>query len=382
MKRHFYGRCLSIFVGILTLTITVSALFSLAQQGPLASEPQQSTSELQLGTEVIPFDDPVIAYPTPTCRAGIQQFDAGLGQLGALKDLAAIRSALQRALDGEDVRLAQYIQERLSELITADTGIMRAVLNDVGSAPELERNVFLLAIQNAAIGDSQVVEQLLSTAEQPGDAELRRHALAALQTQPLLSIAHLDRLATLGKGATGDRIAIAATSVIGLVLRNDQTRVDEYATRLLDIAQAQTDLEVAYLAVEMVGHPAVTLGALSVQRLTNLLNNHPSLALRKLAVHVLSSARDTQTVLKVYEQAFKENTDLCVRWAIMKFSLRAVGAKALPLLAEFAALEPGLQQDATEFRQMYDSGIVDFEHIWLAKTAKGFHRCDMGPADF
>jgi hypothetical protein len=373
----------SLIINFAIFALTVmTAPSPFAQEGIPAQETAQSTVELQLETNSPPFDDPIIVFPTPTCRAGILQFDAGLGQLGALKDLAAIGSALQRALDGEDVRLAQYIQEWLSELITADTGIMRAVLNDMGSATEVERNVFLMAIQDAAIDDSQVVDQLLNTAEKPGDAELQRRALAALQTQPSLSAVQLDRLTALGKEATGDRIAIAATSVIGLVLRNDQTRVDEYATRLLDIAQAQTDLAVAYLAVEMVGHPAVTLDTLSVQRLTNLLNNHPSLALRKLAVHVLSSARDTQTVLKVYEQAFKENMDLCVRWAIMKFSLRAVGAKALPLLAEFAALEPGLQQDAAEFRQMYDSGIVDFEHIWLAKTAKGFHRCDMGPAGF
>jgi hypothetical protein len=171
----------------------MTATSPFAQEGIPAQETAQSTAESQLEPNSPPFDDPVIVFPTPTCRAGIRQFDAGLGQLGALKDLAAIRSALQQALDGEDVRLAQYIQERLSELITADTEIMRAVLNDMGSAPELERNVFLLAIQNAAIGDAQIVEQLLSTAEQPGDAELRRRALAALQTQPSLSIAHLDR---------------------------------------------------------------------------------------------------------------------------------------------------------------------------------------------
>lgn len=381
MRDMFCHRFLSITIAVVAWPFVVaSSLF--AQEGIFTQETAESTIASQLETDPLFFDDPVIVFPTPTCRAGIRQFDAGLGQLGTLEDLDAIRSALQRALDGEDVRLAQYIQERLSELITADIGIMHDVLNDVDSAPEEERNVFLLAIQDASVGDSQVVEQLLNTAEKPGDAELRRRALSALQTQPSLTAPELDRLAALGEGATEDRIAMAATSVIGLVMRNDQTRADEYATRLLDIAQAQTDLEVAYLAVEMVDHPAVTLGTPSVQRLANLLNNHPSLALRKLAVHVLSSARDTQTVLNVFEQAFKENTDLCVRWAIMKFSLRAAGAKALPLLAEFAALEPGLQQDAVEFQQMYDSGIVDFEHIWLAKTAKGFHRCDMGPGDF
>ena len=272
-----------------------------------------------------------------------------------------------------------FAQEGIPSQETAERTLESQLETD--SPPE-ERNVFLLAIQDASVGDSQVVEQLLNTAEKPGDAELRRRALTALQTQPSLTATELDRLTALGEGATEDRLAMAATSVIGSVMRNDQTRADEYATRLLDIAQAQTDFEVAYLAVEMVDHPAVTLDTLFVQRLANLLNNHPLLALRKLAVLVLSSARDTQTVLKVYQQAFKDNTDLCVRWAIMKFSLRAAGAKALPLLAEFVALEPDLQQDAAEFRQMYDSGIVDFEQIWLAKTAKGFHRCDMGPANF
>ena len=272
-----------------------------------------------------------------------------------------------------------FAQEGIFSQETAESTIESQLETD--SPPE-ERNVFLLAIQDASVGDAPVVEQLLNTAEKAGDAELRRRALSALKTQPSLTTTALDRLAALGKGATEDRLAIAATSVIGSVMRNDQTRADEYATRLLDIAQAQTDLEVAYLAVEMVDHPAVTLDTLFVQRLTNLLNNHPLLALRKLAALVLSSARDTQTVLKVYQQAFQDNPDLCVRWAIMKFSLRAAGAKALPLLAEFAALEPDLQQDADEFRQIYDSGIVDFEQIWLAKTAKGFHRCDMGPANF
>jgi hypothetical protein len=64
---------------------------------------------------------------------------------------------------------------------------------------------------------------------------------------------------------------------------------------------------------------------------------------------------------------------------MLKFSVRAAGAKALPLIEEFAALDPRFQKDHLDFKDIFASGIVDWEHVWLAKNAQGEHPCDLAP---
>lgn len=61
--------------------LIVSTSFAFAQFEPLTSQPEQSTSELQLSTDAPPLQQPEIVFPTPTCRTGLVQFDIGLGQL-------------------------------------------------------------------------------------------------------------------------------------------------------------------------------------------------------------------------------------------------------------------------------------------------------------
>lgn len=120
-------------------------------------------------------------------------------------------------------------------------------------------------------------------------------------------------------------------------------------------------------------------GEVSRRRLASLILHHPSAPVRVMAASVISTARDTEEVLKVYQQAFQESNDLCVRWNMLKFSLRAAGAGALPLVEAWAKQDARFLQDYSDFKALYDSGIVDWGRIWLGKTANGFHQCDLAP---
>jgi hypothetical protein len=91
-------------------------------------------------------------------------------------------------------------------------------------------------------------------------------------------------------------------------------------------------------------------GDASLQRLANIVLHHPSENIRIEAALVMSTARNSESVLRVYRQAFQENNNFCFRWNIIKFSVRTAGAKALPLLEEYALLDPRFQQDYQDFK--------------------------------
>lgn len=331
--------------------------------------------------EVSPPGEPEIIFPTPTCRAGITQFDASIGQLGTLGDLQSIRTALQQAIASDDPQLGQYLRERLTELIGQDSARALEVIGWAENTHGIELGIYMQAVKDsAAVRDPQVVERLLTMAERHADTQHAVAALDALETQPSLTPAQLDRLATLGKDKAGGPAAKAAVLAIGKVMENDLERFEEYVARLLDIAESQVHEDVVALALEMSGtYTQPMFGDVSRQRLANFILHHPSKNVRIGAALVISTARDTEAVLKVYRQAFRESNDLCLRWNMLKFSVRAAGAKALPLIEEFAALDPRFQKDQLDFKDIFASGIVDWEHVWLAKNAQGEHPCDLAP---
>ncbi|MCS6926627.1 MAG: HEAT repeat domain-containing protein [Candidatus Binatia bacterium] len=370
-------------IGLL-FPVAFFAFSSLVQQGLPSANPSQAAVDLQsenilASTEPLPFEDPDMLFPTPTCRVGLMQFDAGLSQPARLSDLQSIRTAIQQAITSNDLQLEQYLKARLAELIGTDANTALAVLDAAETAQELELSICLQAVRDsAAVHNPQVVERLLTMAEQHTDPQHQYLALASLRTQSALTAAQLDRLAVLGKERTKVVVARAATGVIGHVMRNDFARFEEYVGRF--IAESQVHEEVVYYAVELSGvYTQTPFGDVSRQRLARIVLHHPSKDVRREAALVISTAQDREAVLKVFQQAFREDNDFCLRWALVKFSVRAAGAKALPLLEEFATLDPRFQQDYLDFKSLYDAGIVDWEHIWLAKNEKSPHPCDAAP---
>ena len=73
--------------------------------------------------------------------------------------------------------------------------------------------------------------------------------------------------------------------------------------------------------------------------------------------------------------AFKTDTDLCARWAMFRFAARAAGPDALPVMADMAADDPRFAADYQMFAQIYQSGVVDFERVWLLLPDQDPHDC-------
>jgi hypothetical protein len=378
-KRFF--STLSTFI----LVVLVSQFF--VPQRTVLADPNPNSSELSLGSSSLNTDplflgEPEFIFPSPICRADIKQFDAGIGQLRTLGDLQSLRTAFQKASSNDDRQLRKYLQERLVEVIGTDQNAALAVIESAETAQGTDSIEHLEALGNSpAARTPQVAERLLSMAEKDTDMRRRVLALKALQGQPSLTEIQLDRLSALGKDKTRPETARASVITIGRVMEKDFDHFEHYVERLLDIAESQNDDDISALAVEMSGmHSDPPFGDVSRNRLANILLTHPSAGVRSVAALVIATARDTEAVLKVYQQAFQESNDFCLRWHIFKFSFRAAGAKALPLAETLAKQDSRFLQYYADFKALYDSGIVDWDHVWLGKIAQGDLPCD-GPSD-
>jgi hypothetical protein len=384
LKKRLFS-CSCRLLSTFSLLVLVSH-FLAPQYGVLADSTPNSFA-LPLGNELITTDPPILGepefiFPSPTCRADIKQFDAGVGQLGMLGDLQSLLTVFKQSSSSDDLQLRKYLQERLVEVVGTDQNAALAVVESVETAQGAESIEQLEALENApAARTPQVAERLLIMAEQDVDPRRRVLALKALQGQPSLTETQLDRLTALGKDKARPETARASVITIGRVMEKDFTHFEHYVERLLDIAESQNDDDISALAVEMSGmHSDPPFGDVSRNRLANILLSHPSAGVRSVAALVIATARDTEAVLKVYQQAFQESNDFCLRWHIFKFSFRAAGAKALPLAETLAQQDSRFLQHYADFKALYDSGIVDWEHIWLGKISQGELPCD-GPSD-
>ncbi len=100
--------------------------------------------------EVWPSGEPAIIFPTPTCRAGITQFDASVGQLSTLGDLQSIRTAFQQAGASDDSQLGQYLRERLTELIGQDSARALEVIGWAENTHGIELGIYMQAVKDSA----------------------------------------------------------------------------------------------------------------------------------------------------------------------------------------------------------------------------------------
>jgi hypothetical protein len=164
---------------------------------------------------------------------------------------------------------------------------------------------------------------------------------------------------------------------IGRVMDNDFQRTgrfDPYLGKLLEVALDSTAPEVRGLAIEMGTYPDARIEGQSLQQLAKLQAEDPDPDVREMAALVMSSGRDTQAVLDAFARSFPKEQNECVRWAIVRYALRAAGARALPLLESFARQDARFRQDHAEFKALYDAGQVDFDRVFLGKA--NHHNCE------
>jgi len=324
-------------------------------------------------TAPVPEERPLAVeqIPMPGCWDGLQEFDR-------TASMDTVRAALLAAIANKDRYLAAYLQERLTELVGNDPDRALQVLEWSKGTSHPELGIYMEALKAApAVHDAKVSGQLLKLGEDKGATlQARSAALGALETQRRLGPSDLKRLKAVALDETVDSVAWVATRTLGRVMKEDYERTGNYAPywkELLDISSKSDDMAVRLLALEMPSYSNPLIGEESFAQLAHTLKTDRERDVREMAAFRLGVTRAPDKALKVYRAAFEQEHDVCVRWALFRFTVRVAGAAALPLLAEYAAKDPRFMKDYTEFKDLYASGTVDFARIWLKKAEH--HSC-------
>lgn len=304
--------------------------------------------------------------PTPPCWEGLLALDEG----GSLDDLIA---ALQLTTD--DPLLREYLQERLAQAIGDSPASALSVIERAAKAGAPLTGYLLEAVKRApAAQQSKVADKLLALGTNPGAShELRRAALDALESQHRLGAESIQRLKAVALDDQADEVGWVAARTLGRVMVEDYQRTGrftDYWHELLDIGHRSTDAAVRALSLEMPSYGDIPVDSESIGQLSKILKSDPDRQVREMAAFRLGLSREPDRALQAFRESFSSESDLCVRWAIFRFAVRAAGAKALPLLEQLAAAEPRLRPDYEDFRSLYASGSVDFVRIWLGKPER------------
>jgi hypothetical protein len=304
--------------------------------------------------------------PGAHCWQGLLEID----RAGSLPEL---RDVLARALASGDELLATYVGDRLAEVVGADVARAAELLDwaEQAAGPEVEIVLGALA-RTAAVHDRAIGDRLLRTGEDRGGDETRRTAaLAALETQRRLDAPALARVATMATSDPSSGVAWTATRTLGRVMKEDFTRTgayEPYWDQLLAISARAQEPAVRVLALEMPAYVDPVLGVTYIDELAAVLRDAPEREVREMAAFQLGLTEDPARVLGVFRAAFPRERDVCVRWAMLRFAVRAGGPRALPLLEEMVRIDRRFAEDVADFRRIYATGVEDFERVWLDKV--------------
>jgi hypothetical protein len=306
--------------------------------------------------------------PMPHCWEGLAEFDRNAS-------LENFRGALAAAMSARDRVLAEYLQERLTELVGDDAGKALQVLSWAEQASPTELGIYMEALKAApAVHRPEVARKLLSMGEDKGAQLMHRAAaLDTLETQKRLAPADIQRLKAIAMDPTVDSVAWVSARTLGRVMKEDFERTGTYTPywqELLDLGEKSEDMAVRKLALEMPSYSTPVLDEGSIDRLSTILQTDRERDVREEAAFQLSVTESPEKALAAYKAAFPKEHDVCVRWAIFRFAVRAAGAGAFPLLREFARQDPRFQADVDDFQRLYASGTVDFSRIWLGKEER------------
>jgi hypothetical protein len=278
----------------------------------------------------------------------------------------------------KDPLVRDYLKGRLAELIGDDEGRASMVLGWAREAPPVEFKLLMAGLRGSK-ALPKVGAQLTSLGlDESLDLGRRAGFLDELQRLPQLEPAALDKLAHFAKDATSGEAGWVTTRSIGRVMKEDFKRTGNfkpYLDKLLTIGTESLDEKVRYLALEMEMHADAPLDRQATQQLAKLLATEGSEEVRQMVVHDLSLAQDKNQALEIYAQAFANEKDLCVRWALFRFAARTAGKDALPVMADMAMIDPRFQGNYQDFERLYASGIVDFSRIWFSLPTQDPHGC-------
>jgi hypothetical protein len=316
-------------------------------------------------------DGPREQIPMPGCWEGLLELDKNAS-------LDSLRAALAEAISANDRFLAEYLKDRLTEVVGNDAERGLQLVEWAAQANGVETGLYLEALKAApAVRNPAVSERLLKLGEdKSAQIATRASALDALGTQHHFTPESLQRLKAIAMDVDADSAAWLATRTMGRVMKEDFERTGNYASywkELLDIGQNSKELAVRQLALEMPSYSNPLLDSASVDQLAELMKKDPDRQVREMSAFRLARTEDPKKALEAYRAAFDGESSICVRFAMMLYALRAAGADALPVAAEFAKKDPRLQQDYLDFKELYAAGTVDWSRIWMNK--KEYHEC-------
>lgn len=312
-------------------------------------------------------------FESTTCWRNLDAFNEGV-------TIETFRKWAAALLASEDEHVLTYLKERLAELIGADGGRATEVLGWVGDASPREAGVFLSALRSSEAVQLPAVAGQLTAMSLDRSLPLERRAglLAALDTQKHFDAATLGRLTEVARDASSGEAGWAATRTIGRVLESDYKRSGAqaaYLDKLLTVGSESTDDDIRYLAISMPMHADPILDRSAIDRYAKILTTEGSANGRDAAAHMLSLSQDKARVLGIFASAFRADVDVCARWAMFRFAARAAGKEALPVMADMASVDPRFQDDYRSFEQIYASGVVDFDRVWLSLPDQDPHGC-------
>lgn len=307
----------------------------------------------------------------PPCWEGLMALDEN-------PTLDELRAALLSAAAKGDPLLIEYLQARLAEVIADRSDAALTVIGWATQASPPLTGQLLEALKRAPAAQQRgVAEKLLQLGEDDNQGhDIRRAAIDALDSQKRLGAASIARLKTVALDEQSDEVGWVAARTIGRVMVEDYKHgghFEGYWRELLDVGQRSSETAVRSLALEMPSYGDIPVDNDSIAKLTKILKQDPDRQVREMAAFRLGLSREPDKALQAFGEAFGGEKDLCVRWAIFRFAVRAAGEKALPLLQQLSSVEPQLRPDYEDFRKIYESGNVDFVRVWLSKPER--HQC-------
>jgi hypothetical protein len=272
-------------------------------------------------------------------------------------------------LNSRDGLVRDFLKERLTELIGKDPAHALEVLNWSLDAQGKPFGVYLMAVRDSeAVHQPQVAAKLMDMGlDNTIPAERRAGILSALDTQKRLAPAALDKLTTFANDPVSGEAGWAAARTIARVMKREfkqNANITPYMDKLLTIGAQSPDEQIRYLGQMMPMHAAPLLDAAETERFAKILVGEGNEDGRDAAAHNLSLSLDKAKVLDLFAKTFETEQSLCVKWALFRFSARTAGKRALPVMANMAAMDPRFQGIYQDFANIYASGTLDFVRLY------------------
>jgi hypothetical protein len=301
-------------------------------------------------------------FDATICWRDLERFNEGV-------TIQNFREWAAPLLGSRDGLVRDFLKERLAEVIGNNPAHALEVLEWSRDAQGKSFGVYLMAVRDSeAVHQPQVAARLMDMGlDDSLPAERRAGLLSALDTQKRLAPAALDKLTTFANDPVSGEAGWAAARTIARVMKREfkqNANIAPYMDKLLTIGAQSPDEQIRYLGQMMPMHAAPLLDAAETERFAQILVGEGNEDGRDAAAHNLSLSVDKAKVLDLFMKTFETEQSVCVKWALFRFSARTAGKRALPVMANMAALDPRFQPIYQEFEQIYASGTLDFVRLF------------------